>query len=93
MSQTAPHITRSPQTPRTTQTSRTTPTTRIRRVSLLAAAMEAGAVRVAPGVFAASRMPGSGNTVVPPRPAPAADGKWSTLVRDGKAAAVILVAL
>ncbi|RKT08462.1 hypothetical protein BX286_6560 [Streptomyces sp. 3211.6] len=65
----------------------------IYRISLLAAAMEAGAVRVAPGVFAASRMPGTGNTAVPPRPARAADGRWSTLVRDGKAAAVIVVAL
>ncbi|MEU3909852.1 MULTISPECIES: hypothetical protein [unclassified Streptomyces] len=64
------------------------------RVSLLAAAMEAGAVRVAPGTFAASRTPGSGNTEVPPRPqAPTADGRWNTLVRKGKAAAVIVLAL
>ncbi|MEW1632901.1 hypothetical protein AB0469_02380 [Streptomyces sp. NPDC093801] len=77
--------------------------TRIHRVSLLAAAMEAGAVRVAPGVFAASRMPGSGNTALPPsprppaapppEPAPAAEGRWNALVRSGRAAAVIVVAL
>ncbi|MFD8142946.1 hypothetical protein [Streptomyces sp. NPDC059708] len=71
----------------------------IHRVSLLAAAMEAGAVRVAPGVFAASRMPGSGNTSLPPHPAPttprsqAPEGRWNALVRTGKAAAVIVVAL
>ncbi|MET8295239.1 MULTISPECIES: hypothetical protein [unclassified Streptomyces] len=41
---------------------------RIPHVSLLAAAMEAGAVRVAPGAFTASRTPGSGNTVLPPSP-------------------------
>ncbi|MFF4583508.1 hypothetical protein [Streptomyces sp. NPDC001389] len=79
--------------------------TRIHRVSLLAAAMEAGAVRVAPGVFAASRVPGSGNTAVPPSPrppavpppapasAPAAEGRWNALVRSGRATAVIVVAL
>ncbi|MFH7596776.1 hypothetical protein WDV06_17000 [Streptomyces racemochromogenes] len=74
----------------------------IHRVSLLAAAMEAGAVRVAPGVFAASRMPGSGTAAIPsaPRPpttpaprAPEPEGRWQTLVRNGKAAAVIVVAL
>ncbi|MEU8437017.1 hypothetical protein AB0F18_29770 [Streptomyces sp. NPDC029216] len=42
---------------------------RICRVSLLAAAVEAGAVRVAPGAFAASRTPGTGIPIAPPSPA------------------------
>ncbi|GAA0316659.1 hypothetical protein GCM10010302_64680 [Streptomyces polychromogenes] len=75
----------------------------IHRVSLLAAAMEAGAVRVSPGVFAASRLPGSGSTSLPTAPAPAhvpppqppvaAESRWNALVRNGRAAAVIFVAL
>ncbi|MFF2198154.1 hypothetical protein [Streptomyces sp. NPDC058157] len=81
------------QTIQTSQTSRTIRTSRMHRGSLLAAAMEVGAVRVAPGAFAASRTPGSGSTAVPPRPAPAPDGTWRPLVRDGKAVPAVLVTL